>query len=261
MSLTLTLDSGKKAFFVSDFHLGAPSYIESRKREQLIVRWLDEVVAPQAHYLFLLGDLFDFWFEYRRAVPKGFVRFLGKLAEINDKGVKLWFFPGNHDMWVDDYFSVELGMRIHRRPLSLQIAGKRFYIAHGDGLGPGDKTYKKLKKVFESRWGRWIFRQIHPDTGIALACYFSSRSRAQHAADDKHFLGEDEWLWQYAQEIDKHSPHDYYLFGHRHLPLDLPVGDRGARYVNTGEWLSDYTFAVFDGESLSLETYEPQPVL
>lgn len=261
MNTFLTLDAGKKAFFVSDFHLGAPSYVESRRREQLIVQWLDTEVAPHAHYLFLLGDLFDFWFEYRRAVPKGFVRLLGKLAELSDRGVELWFFPGNHDMWVDDYFRHELGMQIQRSPLSLQIASKRFYIAHGDGLGPGDKTYKKLKKIFESRWGRWLFRQIHPDIGIALAYYFSSRSRARHAADDKRFLGADEWLWQYAQEIEAHTPHDYYLFGHRHLPLDLPVGERGARYINTGEWLSDRTFAVFDGETLTLKSYEPQPVV
>lgn len=255
----IVLPEGKHVFFASDFHLGMPDEESSRQRERHILQWLERCVAPSAAHLFLLGDIFDFWFEYRAVVPKGFVRLLGMLAALSDAGVRLWFLPGNHDMWVDNYFQKELGMYVYRKPISMKINDKYFYLAHGDGLGPGDHTYKRLQRLFESRWGRRLFRQLHPDIGVRLGSFFSARSRSKHLHKDQIFRGKEEWLWQYACQLHTHHPHDYYVFGHRHMPLDLPVGDN-ARYVNTGEWLSSFSYAVFDGMELLLTYYEPMAI-
>ncbi|RAU83755.1 UDP-2,3-diacylglucosamine diphosphatase [Pontibacter arcticus] len=248
------LQPGKKVYFASDFHLGVPDAATSRAREQKIVRWL-EMAQQDAAAVFLVGDIFDFWFEYKHAIPKGFIRLQGKLAELTDAGIPVMFFTGNHDMWMFDYFTEELNIPIYRKPISTSINGHTFYIGHGDGLGPGDHTYKLLKKVFDNKVCQWLFARLHPNFGIGMANMWSRKSRISNVKKDEQFLGDDEWLVHYSKEVEAKQHHDFYVFGHRHLPLDLPIGDK-SRYVNLGEWVNFCTYAVYDGKTLNLETFE-----
>jgi len=248
---SIPLPEGKKVYFASDFHLGAPNPAASREREKRIVRWLDSI-SRDAEHIFLVGDVFDFWFEYKEVIPKGYTRLLGKLAEIRDKGIGVTVFIGNHDMWMDGYFEEELDIPVHYEPKTYDIGGKRFYIGHGDGLGPGDHGYKMLKKVFRNPVCRWLFSLIHPSWGIGLANYFSRKSRAATGGELEKFLGEEnEWLAIYSKEILTQAHFDYFIYGHRHLPLDLQVG-ADSRYINLGDWLNYFTYAVFDGTTTSL---------
>ncbi|MHA6246735.1 UDP-2,3-diacylglucosamine diphosphatase [Pontibacter sp. CAU 1760] len=248
------LPPGKKVYFASDFHLGVPDEATSRAREKKIVRWLD-TIRHDAAAILLVGDIFDFWFEYKYAIPKGYARLQGKLAELTDAGIPIMLFTGNHDMWMFDYFPQELNIPVLRDPISTQFGGKTFYIGHGDGLGPGDHTYKLLKRVFNNKACQWLFARVHPNLGIGVANIWSRRSRISNIKKDEEFLGEREWLVQYCQEVEATQHHDYYVFGHRHLPLDLPIGEH-SRYINLGEWVNFCTYAVYDGESLQLQTFE-----
>lgn len=248
------LAPGQKVYFASDFHLGVPDAAASRAREQKIVRWLD-MARQDAAAILLLGDIFDFWFEYKYTIPKGFIRLQGKLAEITDAGIPVWFFTGNHDMWMFDYFPQEFNIPILRHPVSTSINGHTFYIGHGDGLGPGDHTYKLLKRVFNNKACQWLFARLHPNTGIGIANRWSRRSRISNQEKEGQFLGEEEWLVQYSKEVEARQHHDYYVFGHRHLPLELPIGER-SRYLNLGEWVNFCTYAVYDGNKLKLKTFE-----
>ncbi|WP_226390449.1 UDP-2,3-diacylglucosamine diphosphatase [Penaeicola halotolerans] len=253
--MKIQLGKGKKIYFASDFHLGAPNASESLEREHRIIRWLDQV-SNDAEAIFLVGDIFDFWFEYKRAIPKGFIRFLGKISQLKDAGIKIYFFTGNHDLWMFDYFPKELGIPVYKEPITLEVNKAKFLIGHGDGLGPGDNFYKFLKKIFTSPIAQWLFARLHPNFGIWLATSWSQSSRASNLEkNEDSFKGNDEWLWAYSKEVELNEHHDYYIFGHRHLPLDLQVGDT-ARYVNLGEWIRFNTYAVFDGDQLSLETFE-----
>ena len=255
MPQTIESLHGKKIYFASDFHLGVPSKEESLRREKKIVRWLDEV-SHDAHTIYLLGDIFDFWFEYRHAIPKGFIRLQGKLAELTDAGIPVIFFTGNHDMWMFDYFTEELNIPIYREPQQLLIGPHKLLIGHGDGLGPGDHTYKILKKVFSSKTCQWLFARIHPNLGIALANFWSRRSRLSNTSEEEdQFHGEKEFLWQYCKDVEKQEHHDYYIFGHRHLPLNLKVGEN-SRYYNLGEWVNYQTYGIYDGNSFELCTFE-----
>ena len=248
----MQIPEGKKIYFSSDNHLGAPTDEASRPREERFVKWLDSI-KEDAAAIFLLGDLFDFWFEYKHVVPKGFVRVLGKLAELKDSGVPIYFFVGNHDLWMDDYFEKELQVPVYHRPKEFQFNDKIFLVGHGDGLGPGDKGYKRMKKVFTNPFAQWLYRWLHPDLGVPLAKYFSIKNKAISGEEDMEFLGEDkEWLIQYCRRKLESKHYDYFLFGHRHLPLDIQLNNE-SRYVNTGDWISHYTYAVFDGSDLSLE--------
>ncbi len=251
-----SIPAGKKVFFASDFHLGAGPKTSHKQVEARVVRWLDEI-KPTAHAIFLLGDMFDFWFEYKRAIPKGFIRFQGKLAEISDAGIPIIFYTGNHDMWLFDYFTEELNIPIFRNPTSLSIGKKRFHIGHGDGLGPGDFTYKILKKIFNNKLCQWAFERIHPNLGIGIANYWSRKSRISSDKKEDKFLGEEEWLLQYCREQEKLNHHDFYIFGHRHLPLDLEV-NASSRYINLGEWINYFTYAEFDGDALVLKYFEKE---
>lgn len=245
-----------KIYFASDFHLGAPDAASSRKREEHIVRWLDEIKTEAAE-IFLVGDLFDFWFEYKKAIPKGFVRLQGKIAEITDAGTPVHVFTGNHDMWMFDYLPSELGVQLYRKPIRRTFNGKEFLIGHGDGLGPGDHGYKFIKKVFANKICQWLFARLHPNFGISLADYWSGKSRRANRGEDEKFLGEEnEWLAIYCKEHLKKEHIDYFVFGHRHLPLDLKVGEN-SRYINLGEWMNYNTYAVFDGQDLALKEYQP----
>ncbi len=253
----IELPAGKRVYFASDFHLGAPNATASRERERLIVRWLDEI-AVDAQHIFLVGDIFDFWFEYKEVIPKGYTRLLGKLAALSDRGIGITVFIGNHDMWMNGYFETELNIPVYFEPQTYTIGAKNFYIGHGDGLGPGDHGYKFLKKVFRNPVCRWLFSLLHPSWGIALANYFSRKSRAATGMELEQFLGEDqEWLAIYSKEILQKEHFDYFIFGHRHLPLDLQVGPN-SRYINLGDWINYFTYAVFDGQDLKLEKYKQQ---
>ncbi len=240
-------------YFASDFHLGSPNSKESLIREKKIVCWLDEI-KNHAKAIYLVGDIFDFWFDYKQVVPRGYTRFLGKIAELTDSGVEVHFFTGNHDMWMFDYFEKELGVTMHRKPIQIIENDKKLFVGHGDGLGPGDKTYKLLKRVFANKICQWLFARLHPNFGIGVANFWSKKSR-EHNHDPKHFLGEDkEWLVSYCKDVLKKEHFDYFVFGHRHLPIEHQLND-SSTYINLGEWMNDYTYAVFDGNKLELKRF------
>jgi UDP-2,3-diacylglucosamine hydrolase len=246
--------SGKKLYFASDFHLGVPDHKSSLMREKRIVSWL-ESIKHDAHTIFLLGDIFDFWFEYKHAIPKGYIRLQGKLAELRDAGIPIVFFTGNHDMWMFDYFEKELEIPILRNPEVLNVGRHKFLIGHGDGLGPGDNTYKILKTLFNSRICQWLFARMHPNLGISIANYWSRSSRISNKEKEEKFQGEEgEYLMVYCRELEKSEHHDFYVFGHRHLPLDLKINE-GSRYINLGEWVNFSTYAEYDGNSLQLKEF------
>lgn len=244
-----------KIYFASDFHLGVPDYEKSLEREKRIVRWLDEI-KHDAKEIYLAGDVFDFWFEYKKVVPRGFVRLLGKIAELSDSGITIHYFTGNHDMWIFDYLPQELGVKLHHQPITKEYNGKKFYIGHGDGLGPGDTGYKFIKKVFRSKICQWLFARIHPNLGIGLAHYLSQQSRITNGTKDETFHGEKgEWLIVHCKEVLKTEHFDYFIFGHRHTPLDYKLNEK-SRYINLGEWVNYNSFAVFDGNDLGLKYFK-----
>ncbi len=244
-----------KIYFASDFHLGAPDYDSSLIREKKVVHWLDEIKSDAAE-IYLVGDVFDFWFEYKTVVPRGFVRLLGKIAELTDAGIKVHFFIGNHDMWVFDYLPKETGVEVHLEPIERTYGDKRFYIGHGDGLGPGDRGYKFIKKVFRNPFCQWLFARLHPNLGIGLANFWSRKSRQHTGSSDKRFLGEEnEWLAIYSKELLKTKHFDYFVFGHRHLPMQIQVGENST-YFNLGDWIDHFTYAQFDGTTLSMRHFQ-----
>jgi len=247
----------KKIYLASDFHLGTPNYEASLKREKAVVQWL-ETVRHDAAEIYLVGDIFDFWFEYKSVVPKGFIRLLGKLAEITDSGIPVHVFTGNHDMWMFGYLTHEVGVIMHREPVVINHCGKAYYIGHGDGLGPGDHGYKFIKKVFANPVCQWLFARIHPNAGIAVANFWSRRSRQSGQEKDKIFLGkEKEWLYAYCLETLKSSPGiSCFIFGHRHLPLNLEINAQ-CRYINLGDWITHFTYARIDSTGIELLNYEP----
>lgn len=246
--------NGKKLYFASDFHLGAPDREQSRLREERIVRWLEDI-RHDAHTIFLLGDIFDFWFEYGTAIPKGFIRLQGKLAALTDNGIPVVMFTGNHDMWMFDYFTEELNIPIYRDLVELKVGDKKLLIGHGDGLGPGDHTYKLLKKIFRNRLCQWLFARIHPNTGITVANYWSKKSRISNTGkQEDQFKGDKEYLVSFCKTMETQSHYDYYVFGHRHLPLDVEINEK-SRYFNLGEWVNYNTYGVFDGTDFILKTY------
>ena len=246
---------GKKIYFLSDFHLGAPNASASLNREKLVVRFLDEI-SEDAAAIFLVGDLFDFWYEYRKVVPKGFVRILGKLANLTDRGIPVYFFVGNHDMWMKDYFQEELNIPVYFEPREFSYNDKTFLVGHGDGLGPGDHGYKFIKKIFRNRFCQWLFGILPPYIGMGLANYLSRRSRAQTGASEEVFLGEEkEWLIIYSKETLLQKKIDFFVFGHRHLPIDYRLNQE-SRYINLGDWISFFTYAEFDGQELILRSWQ-----
>jgi UDP-2,3-diacylglucosamine hydrolase len=252
--MEITLPQNKKIYFASDFHFGVPNYESSLRREKLVVAWLDQI-KHDAHSIYLLGDIFDFWFEYNQSIPKGFIRFQGKLAELRDAGIPIYFFTGNHDMWMFDYFTKQLDIPIYREPQELIINSKKFLIGHGDGLGPGDTVYKIQKKFFASKICQWLFARIHPNLGMGIAQVWSKYSRIANTKHEEKFNGEEnEFLLTYCREVEKTSHHDFYIFGHRHLPLDLSVTPN-SKYINLGEWVHFNTYGEFDGNSVSLKTF------
>ncbi|MCF6223706.1 MAG: UDP-2,3-diacylglucosamine diphosphatase [Flavobacteriaceae bacterium] len=249
------MNNNKKIYFASDQHFGIPDHKNSLLREKKFVLWLDQI-KKDAETIFLLGDLFDFWFEYKHVIPKGYVRVLGKLAEIRDSGIPIYFFVGNHDLWMNDYFEKELNIPIYHKPQEFTFNNKKFLIGHGDGLGPGDKGYKRMKKVFTNPASKWFYKWLHPDIGVGIAQYLSTKNKLISGDEDVHFLGEEnEWLVQYAKRKLETKHFDFFLFGHRHLPMEIQVG-KNSKYINTGDWITHFTYAVFDGNHLELLKFE-----
>lgn len=254
----LPITTLKKIYFASDFHLGIDLKYTSREREHQLVRWLEKIKGDAAA-IYIVGDVFDFWFEYKTVVPKGFVRLLGKLAELTDSGIPIYFFTGNHDIWMFDYFEKELNMPTYRKPIQRTHFGKKFFIGHGDGLGPGDTGFKIMKKFFTSPLCQWLFERLHPNFGIGLANFWSGRSKKKNQRKgNEGFAGiEKEWLWAYAERKLKQIPDiDFFIFGHRHIPIDYTLSDGNARYINIGDWMTNNSYAVFDGTDLKIEFFE-----
>jgi len=250
----MLIPEGKKVYFLSDFHLGVPDHATSLVREKRIVSFLESIKKETA-VLFIVGDLFDFWFEYKTVVPKGYVRILGKLAEIRDAGIEIHFFVGNHDMWMSGYFEQELGIPVYYAPKTFEFNGKKFLVGHGDGLGPGDYGYKFLKKIFRNPLCKFLFGLIPPFLGIGLAGMMSKSSRSVTGDSDATFLGADkEWLIIYCTEQLKSEHHDYFIFGHRHLPILFQLNEKST-YINLGDWIRYFTYAEFHGDAISLKTY------
>lgn len=250
----MTVTPDKKIYFISDFHLGAPDAAGSLIREKKVIRFLDQI-RNSAAAVFIVGDIFDFWYEYHSVVPKGYVRLLGKLAELTDAGIPVHVFVGNHDMWMSGYFEKELNIPVYHEPRVFTWNNQRFYIGHGDGLGPGDHGYKFIKKIFRNPVCKWLFGKLHPDWGIALANYFSRKSREKTGTADAEFLGEDnEWLIVYSKELIRKDPYNFLVFGHRHYPIDLKLSEN-SRYINLGDWIRNFTYAEFDGTDMKLLTF------
>lgn len=254
--------SNKKIYFLSDAHLGIPDVESSKVRERKMVRWLDEV-KKDAEAIYILGDLFDFWFEYKTVVPKGFTRLFGKLAEITDSGIPIHFFRGNHDIWAFNYLSEELNIIIHREPMQVELLGKNFYLAHGDGLGDGDKGYKFLKWIFEQKLNQWLFRWIHPDWGLAMGLFWSRRSRyANVAREDKEREEpviraiEDSRLPMFAKDLlDQGEKIDYFVMGHWHIVRNFELKP-GSRFIFLGDWITRFSYGVFDGDTFEMKVFE-----
>ena len=245
----------KKIYFLSDFHLGTPNPTESLLREKKIVAFLDKI-KKTASAIFIVGDMFDFWYEYRHVVPKGYVRIFGKLAELTDLGISIHFFVGNHDMWMSGYFEKELNIPVYFEPKRFEWNGKKFFIGHGDGLGPGDYGYKFLKTIFRNSICQWLFGLLPPAMAIGTANYFSRKSRKNTNEDELQFLGEDkEWLVIFSREVLAKEHVDYFIFGHRHVPIDYKLNDKSS-YINLGDWITNFTYAEFDGNAVTLETWQ-----
>ncbi len=244
-----------KIYFASDFHLGIDAHKSSKEREKQIISWMDKI-SDDAEALYLVGDLFDFWFEYSSVVPKGYIRLLGRLAQWVDSGLELFVFTGNHDMWMAEYLENELGIKIIRNPISKIIKGKNFFIGHGDGLGPGDNGYKFIKGVFASPVSQWLYARLHPNFAFKLAQFWSGKSREKAHQKDQ-WLGKDrEWLVQFAQEEIKNKNIDYFVFGHRHLPIHCTLENDESKYINLGDWLQYNSYAWFDGELMRIDFYD-----
>lgn len=243
-------------YFLSDAHLGCRALTSGRTRERRLVRFLDSI-KNKASAVYLLGDMFDYWYEFKQVVPKGHVRFLGKLAELTDRRVEVHFFVGNHDLWCHDYLTKECGVIMHYEPYTVEIEGRVFYMAHGDGLGETDRKFLFLRRVFHSPFLQKAFSSLHPDHSVALGLRWAGNSRRQHEQQGPAvFMGEDkEPLVAYSKAyLAEHPDVNYFLYGHRHIQIDLPLSD-DARMIVLGDWIEQFTYATFDGKDVVLHNY------
>ena len=250
------LPEGKSVFFASDLHLGAPNGQASAERERAFVTWIDSI-KPRSAALYLVGDVFDFWFEYRHAIPKGFARLQGRLADWSDSGIPIFMFTGNHDLWMRDYFVQEFGIQVFHEPIRHVWSGTHLVIGHGDGLGPGDTGYKLLKRAFTFKPFQTLFRWLHPDLGIGLASWLSRGSRARTGQEDYAMTDvtrEAIYLWA----LDQHTktPADYWIFGHRHFPVEATFPDRRGTYINLGDWIKWRSWGELNSNWYTMSTLE-----
>ena len=245
-----------RIYFASDLHLGMQPADDSLRREKLFVEWMEEI-RSDARELWLLGDVFDYWFEYKKVVPRGFTRFLGTLASLSDDGVEIHLLPGNHDIWVFDYLTTEIKMQVHRKSLRREWNKHKFYLGHGDGLHPGDLGYKMLQGIFKNRMVQWFYARIHPNGSMAFAQWWSKKSRKKHGALGSFMGVENEHQLQFARkELEKHPDIEYFVFGHRHIPYDIHI-DNNSRVICLGDWIGNFTYGIFDGQELRLELFLP----
>lgn len=246
----------KKVYFLSDAHLGSRAIKHSRTHERRLVNFLDSI-KHHAEAVYLLGDMFDFWYELKTVVPKGFTRFLGKLSELSDMGIEIHFFIGNHDIWCGDYLTKECGVIIHREPLTTEIHGKEFLLAHGDGLGDPNTSFKLLRAMFHSVTLQKLFSALHPRWSMELGLNWAKQSRMKREnGKEPDYMGEDkEFLVLYTKEYLKTHPNiNYFIYGHRHIMLDLMLS-HSSRILILGDWINHFSYAVFDGESLILNQF------
>lgn len=242
-----------KIYFISDIHLGAPALSNNREREMLFARWLDEI-KYDVDELYLMGDIFDFWYEYNKVVPRGFTRIMGRIADLTDRGIPVHFFTGNHDLWVFDYLSTELGVMVHRNEIVKEIGGKRFFLAHGDGLDADDKGYIRMKKIFTSKMMQWLFSRLHPNFALTLAHKWSKSSRITKMERDENFEVKEDGMYKFALDVLKNEPIDYFIFGHRHKMIEVAMNDK-TKFVLLGDWIKNFSYGVFDGEKFELKKY------
>lgn len=240
-------------YFASDFHLGTTGKHSSKVREKIIVDWL-RAIRERAVAIYFVGDIFDFWYEYKTVIPKGHSHFFAELRALVDSGVDVQFFTGNHDVWMFSYFPDEYGIPVHSQPLDVELQGKRLHIAHGDGLGPGDHGYKFIKKIFTNKVCQWLWTRLHPNFALWLMRKTSSTSR-DLSIDDGTFDAANEWLVIYVEEQLKKKPADYYIFGHRHIPITHQLTNGHSTYLNLGDWLHNYTYAELKDGVLQLKSY------
>ena len=251
--IDIKLNPSKRIYFCSDNHLGSPNRNLSLEREKIFITWLDQI-RIDAQAIFFLGDLFDIWFEYKKVVPKGFTRLFGKLAELSDSGIDLFFFVGNHDCWIGNYFEDELGVNVFHKKVDLNIDNYNILIGHGDGLGPGDNKYKFLKLLFRNPILKKLFSFIHPDIGISLGSFLSQKNKI-FSGNEKVFESEDkEMLFSYCKDVLKTKYYHFFIFGHRHIPLELDLGNN-SKYFNTGDWITHFSYLVYDGNSFNLNYF------
>lgn len=257
------MEQAKKSYFISDVHLGFPDFKTSELRTKKLLQWMDSI-SKDAARIFIVGDLFDFWFEYKNVIPRGYTHVLSKLIELRNKNIEITIFTGNHDLWMFDFFQTELNINVYHAPQVFHIENKKFFIAHGDGLGNGDYSYKFLKKIFTNPIFQFLFRWLHPDIGMRIAHFWSRKSRYAKGIKEEFHSLDNELLLDYAKDIESNQHHDYYVFGHRHLPLDIEIA-ASSRYVNLGEWLNYFSYAVFENGQLKIsyfnhEVQQPEPV-
>ena len=251
------MSTSKQIYFASDFHLGYPNAIESKKREKLIIEWLDSI-KDDCQELFLLGDVFDFWYEYKSVVPKGNVRLLGKIAEFVDSGIPVTMFTGNHDQWLFGYLAEEIGVTILSEPLIKEFNGKKLFIHHGHALGSYDKGMNFLNKIFTNRTLQWLFARLHPNFAFGFARRWSAHNREKKTFEASNYLGNDrEWLYLFANEVLTKEHYDYFIFGHRHVAMDKKLSEKST-LINTGNWISNTSYAVFDGKEVKTKIYKPE---
>jgi len=246
------IEPNKKVYFASDLHLMMAPDEKSRIREQDFIRWLDRI-KKDAAVIFLLGDIFDFWFEYHNVVPRGFVRLLGKLAELTDSGIAIHYIVGNHDQWMNDYLTTEMKIQIYHQPTEFMINGKLFLIGHGDDISPDNLTDRLHNIIFRDRVLRVLYASLHPRWGISFGKNWSKYNRKKHGTVTPYAGVEKEFIYRYAQKMLDKKHYDFFIFGHRHLALDLRLNEN-SRYINIGDWLANYTYGVFDGQYVTVNS-------
>jgi UDP-2,3-diacylglucosamine hydrolase len=245
--------SNRKIYFISDVHLGLYPAEKSFEREKMLVKWLDSIKSD-AGELYLMGDIFDFWHEYRKVVPRGFTRFLGKIAELSDCGTEIYFFTGNHDVWVYNYLPKEIGLTVYRKPVVKELNGLKFFLAHGDALGRSDISYKILKKIFTNKILQWLFARMHPNLAVAIGHRWSRTSCYAKGIIAEPFKGVNKEIQiVFAREMLEKEHFDFFIVGHRHIPYDIKLNE-SSRIINLGDWINNFSYAVLNGQKLELKS-------